>query len=350
MKKLFFLLALAPLGFYKAQQGGIKYYRFLDLPMTARAAALGGNNMSIWGDDIQLIYSNPALLNPSMSNQAALDFSNYVGDMKYGFAAYGHALKNKACLAGSIQFFDYGKFQAYDELGTSLNTFKASDYSLNLHYAKPMADSMFNIGVALKTILSQYDIYQSYATAVDLGVTYRNRKRLVLSILAKNIGFIWKDYNNSTSQNGLMPFALQFGLSYKVAKAPFRLFMVYDHLEKWRLDYISPIDTAGQYSSLDGSKKDTTGWQKFGYATEDFLDNAMRHIVFGTEIIISKNFHLRIAYNYKRQREMILPDRRGINGLSVGFGFKIKRFGFSYAFNKMAFPGNSSLFGVSLTL
>lgn len=62
--------------------------------MTARAASLGGNNMSIWGDDINLLYSNPSLLNRSMSNQLALNYSNYVGDLKFGYLAYAKDLKN----------------------------------------------------------------------------------------------------------------------------------------------------------------------------------------------------------------------------------------------------------------
>jgi hypothetical protein len=47
---------------------------------------------------------------------------------------------------------------------------------------------------------------------------------------------------------------------------------------------------------------------------------------------------------------MTLPERRGANGLSFGFGLKVKRFGFSYSFTKMAFPGNSSIFSVSATI
>ena len=38
------------------------------------------------------------------------------------------------------------------------------------------------------------------------------------------------------------------------------------------------------------------------------------------------------------------------NGLSFGFSFRVKRFGFSYSFSKMAFPGNSSIIGISAIL
>lgn len=352
MKKFAFLLVLVSASVVKAQPGGNKVYRFLNIPMTARAAALGGSGMSIWGDDIQLLYSNPSLLHPGMSGQVALDFSNYVGDMRLGYAAFAHKIKEKGTFAASIQYFDYGNFQSYDELGNGLGEFRASDYSINLNYAKPMADSMFNIGIALKTIISQYDIYKSYGNAIDFGITYRGKRRLVVSLLAKNIGMMWKNYSSSPDQNEVLPRTVQLGMSYKVAKAPFRLFVVYDQLLKWNLDYISPIDTAGQFNSLDGSSanKDTTAWKKFTYNTGDFLDNFMRHIVFGTDIVVSKNFYLSVAYNYRRQKEMTLPDRRGANGLSLGFGFKVRRFGFSYSFNKMAFPGNSSVFGVTLQL
>jgi hypothetical protein len=45
---------------------------------------------------------------------------------------------------------------------------------------------------------------------------------------------------------------------------------------------------------------------------------------------------------------MTLPERRGASGLSFGIGLRGKRFSFSYAFTKMAFPGNSHLIGITL--
>ena len=350
MKKIvvFIIISLIVKGY--AQIGGTTSYRFLDIPMTARAAGLGGSSMSIWGDDVNLIYSNPALLNSTMTKQLALNYSNYVGDLNFGYAAYAHSLKKHGTVAGGIQFYDYGKFVGYDEFGQKTTSFRANDYCLNLNYAKPFEDSSFNVGVALKTIISQYDVYTSYANALDFGVTYNNQKNLVISLLAKNVGVVWKSYSQNQQQT--LPQDVQLGLSYKVAKAPFKVFMVYDQLLKWNLKYISPIDTTGKSNPFNSSetKKDSTKFQKFSNRFGDRSDNFMRHITFGTEILVTKNFNLRIAYNYRRQREMTLPERRGANGLSFGFNFKVKRFGFSYSFSKMAFPGNSSIFGISATI
>jgi hypothetical protein len=73
----------------------------------------------------------------------------------------------------------------------------------------------------------------------------------------------------------------------------------------------------------------------------------MRHLTVGTEIVLTKNFNLRIAYNYRRQREMTLPDKRGASAISFGFNLKIKSFGFAYSFAKMSVPGNSHLIGLT---
>jgi len=128
--------------------------------------------------------------------------------------------------------------------------------------------------------------------------------------------------------------------------------LVYDNLLVWNLKYINPADTAGRSSPFGNttSREDSTGWQRFQEKTGNRVDNFMRHAIFGTEILLTKNFNLRVGYNYRRQREMGLSERRGVNGLSFGFGLKVKRFGFSYAFSKMAFPGNSSVFGLSMSL
>lgn len=334
-----------------AQIGGTANFRFLDVPMTARAAALGGGIMPIWDDDINLIHSNPSLLNSTMTKKIALNYGNYVSDLKYGFLGYAHNLKQYGNVAASVQFFDYGKFAGYDEFGQPTTNFRAGDYSINLHYAKPFKDSSFNVGVALKTIISQYDIYKSYANAIDFGITYHSKKNLTISILAKNIGVVYKNYSQNQTQT--LPRNVQLGLSYKVKKAPFRLIFGMDLLNKWNLKYISTIDTTGKSNPFNSgtiASKDSSGYKKFSKRFGNRADNFMRHITIGTEILISKNFNLRVAYNYRRQRELTLPDRRGVNGLSLGFGLKIKRFAFAYSFTKMAFPGNSSIFSVTASI
>ena len=318
--------------------------------MTARASGLGGSSMPLWDDDINLLHSNPAALNPGMSGQLAMNYCNFVSDLNFGYLAYAHDLKQHGTVGASMQFYDYGQFTGYDEIGQPTGSFKANDYSLNLNYGRAIGrDSSFNIGIALKTIISQYDIYQSMGNAIDFGIVYHKRN-FAASLLARNVGYMWKSYSNTSTESEPLPRNVQLGLSYKLAKAPFRLFVVYDNLFTWNMKYINPVDTAGQSDPFNTTRKDSSDWQRFKRKAGNRVDNFMRHFTFGTEIVVSKNFTLRVAYNYRRQREMTIPDRRGANGLSLGFSLRVKRFAFSYSFAKMAFPGNSHVFGVTLRL
>lgn len=331
-----------------AQIGGTKAYRFLDLPMSAKAAGNGGSTMPLWGDDLNLLHSNPGALNSSMVNQAAFNYCNYVSDIKYYSLAYAQALKKYGMAALTMQAFNYGDFQGYDEIGTKTTSFKASDYSINLHYSKPLADSSFNIGIALKTIISQYDSYQSIGNAIDFGIVYHNKKEFSVSLLARNVGVMYSTY----SQPGLreaLPNTVQFGVSKKVSKAPFRLFAIYDQLLKWNLNYVSPIDTAGQKTNFGTTTaaSDSSGFQRFSKSAGTFTDNFFRHVTLGTEVVLSKNFNLRMSYNYRRQKEYTLSEKRGASAISFGFNLKIKSFAFCYAFSKMSIPGNSHMIGLT---
>lgn len=348
----YLLIFILSNSFVLAQVGGTNSLRFLNIPMTARAAALGGNNMSVWGDDINLIHSNPALLNKYMSKQGALNYCNYVSNMNFGYLAYAQHFEKYGTFAASMNFFDYGKFKGYDEFEVETNTFRANDYCLNLNYSMSLAeDTSFNIGINLKTIYSQYEAFSAFANAVDLGATYRTKKNFVISLVAKNVGHVWKSYTKIPTNELNLPQTVQLGISKKLSKAPIRLIVVYDQLLKWNMKYVSTIDTAGKSNPFgDQEVADSSKFQKFYKRLGSNTDNLLRHFTFGTEILLSKNLTLMVGYNYRRQREFSLPERRGANGFSFGFNFKVKKFALSYSFSQMAFAGRSSIMGITYKL
>lgn len=344
-----FLSALLLCNLLQAQIGGTKSFRFLDVPQSARAAGNGGSTLPLAGDDINLLYSNPASLNAGMTKQVSFNYCNYVGDINYYNLAYAHQFKKIGTTALSLQAMNYGEFQGYDEIGNATKTFRARDYSFNLHYAKSIADSMFTVGLALKTILSQYENFQTMGNAVDFGILYHGKKDFTVGLTARNVGFMHQAYNLPTGTREALPNTVQVGVSKKVNKAPFRVFGVYDQLLRWNLNYVSPIDTAGQNSSFGkATAVDSSGFQKFSKRAGSFTDQFFRHTTIGTEILLSKNFNLRIAYNYRRQKEYTLSEKRGASALSFGFNMKIKSFEFAYAFTKMSVPANSHMLGLTL--
>jgi hypothetical protein len=342
---LIFLVFLSVLS-AQAQIGGPTTYRFLETPMPARAAALGGNSMCIWGSDINLYYSNPALLNKGCTKQIALNYNNYIADMNFGNAAYARHFDNIGTVGAGIQYFNYGKFDKRDEYDNKEGTFNAADYSLNLTFARRLKDTSFSFGATLKTIYSHYDIYKSFGNAVDLGVTWAHKSGFTASAVIKNAGTIWKPYDKHNDTIKL-PLTTQIGFSYKVKKAPFRLVFVYDNLRKWDLTYTSPI-AEPEESTLFGEKpKEKTKWQKFSDNTKKGGDKLGRHMTFGLEVLLTKNFNIRVGYNYRLHKEMMLPDKRTSSGVTFGFGFKINRFGLSYAYNRYNITGVSSTIGLT---
>lgn len=349
MKKIITYLLIINASVF-AQIGGTKTYSFLDLPVPARSNALGGASMAIWDKDVNLGYSNPALLNPTMAKQLAFNYVNYVSDLNYGNFLYAFQLKKYGTFGAGLQYFNYGKFDGRDEYDKETGTFRAADYSLNLSFAKTLnEDSTLSLGVALKTIYSHYEVYDSFGSAIDVGLTYHNKKQFTASLLAKNYGRVWDSYYY-TSEKEKLPTDLQLGFSKKIPKAPFRVIFQYDQLLKWDLTYVNPQTQSGDIDPFTNKPIVKTKKQKAYDKGYKFGDRLSRHLVFGTEIILGKNFTLRVAYNFRKGKEMALPDVKKANGLSLGFGFKINKFHLDYAYSKYALTGNSHTIGITTNL
>ena len=61
MKKTLFIIILTVMAATTKAQDSRTGYNFLRLPVSAHAAALGGDNISIIEDDESMIFNNPAL-------------------------------------------------------------------------------------------------------------------------------------------------------------------------------------------------------------------------------------------------------------------------------------------------
>ena len=324
-KYLSILLILAGTSSLCGQIGGQYIYSFLDLPIPARTAALGGNTIAVKDDDISTSFQNPALLSARTSNSISFSFVKYLGDIKYGYVAYGKSFEKIGHFAAGIQQVGYGSFSRRDEYGNDLGFFHANDYCFNLSYARDK-DSLLTYGIALKTIYSRLDQYISIGNAVDLALTYsKPSKQATVSAVVKNIGYQWKTYTGNKREK--LPFNAQIGASFKVPKAPFRLIATYDHLNVWDLTYTDPNNPPLTEDPFTG---EPIKEKKFGKK----MDKLGRHFIFANEIIITKNFNLRVGFNYKRRKELILSDKQGIAGFSFGLGFRISKFHFSYAYSQ----------------
>ena len=81
-----------------------------------------------------------------------------------------------------------------------------------------------------------------------------------------------------------------------------------------------------------------------------FGDKLMRHLVFGVEFLVGKNFHVDLGYNYKRRQEMKVNARPGTVGFSWGFGFKISKFHFAFGRASYHLAGGTNHFSLTTNL
>ncbi len=191
-KKILLIIFLSLHAVFVFSQAGRGVYRFLELPVSSRAAAVGGFNVSLRDNDVNFALMNPALLTEETHGVIGLNMANYLAGIKFGSAVYGHNLDENNFLSFGIQYIDYGKFAGYDELGQYTEDFTAKDMALYLNYARPLND-YFTAGATLKPIFSAYERYSSFGAAMDLGINY-NTELISAGLVIKNAGVQLKGY------------------------------------------------------------------------------------------------------------------------------------------------------------
>ena len=102
-------MALTFLTKATAQNDSQTGYNFLRLPVSAHAAALGGDNISVIDDDEALIFNNPALLSSVTDKSLNLNYMSYMQGAKTASASFNRVVTERASWAASAQYLDYGK-------------------------------------------------------------------------------------------------------------------------------------------------------------------------------------------------------------------------------------------------
>ncbi len=282
--------------FFGQELYGQSAYTFLHVPANARLAALGGVNVSLNDRDVNLFSSNVALAGDTLNNFGSLNYQFYLADIGQANFAYQHSFKKIGTINLGVQHFNYGSIDSYDATGASLGTFTSGETALML--GKFYTSNAFRFGLTFKTIFSNLAGFRSAATAIDLGGLFIHPKQnLTIGLAVKNIGLILTDYTESSSTR--LPFDVQVGTTFKPQYMPFRF-------------SLTAFDLT-DYASFEASNTSAT-----------VLDQVMRHINVGTELLLNKNVNVLIGYNFRRRQELAVETLGGGAGLSFGLSIQIK--------------------------
>lgn len=324
MKKIISVSVLLFTTILLAQEG-TNVYPFLNIPVSARQAALGGDAVSVRDYDVSFAAVNPGLMNLEQDEMISLNYASYLSDSKYGTISYVKDLEEGHLVSLNARYMDYGKMPRTDESAVIDGEFGAMDASIGLGYAYQF-DEDWTIAGSASFVSSRIDNYTSIAVVGNAGVTYHNRQsNETLALVFRNFGYQFKTYNGLREN---VAFRVDLGYTKILDEFPVALTITAHDLQK--LNISQDYNNNGQ--EISWSRKITD------------------HLSFGAELFPQQAFNIRFGYNVKRGNELAVLDQRSFSGLSAGFGIKISSFRFDYAHVRYHNSSNVNLFGLTLDL
>ena len=316
MKKVIFCLFFMLISVLTWAQDSQTGYNFLRLPVSAHAAALGSDNISIIEDDPSLMFHNPALLSSVSDKSLNLNYMNYMEGANAASSSFSKIVKEKATIGVMAQFLDYGKMKEVDEHNVQTGEFSAKDIAIAGALSYQLGTNIVG-GITARLITSYIGDYNAFAMGVDLGVNYYDpEKEWSVSATVKNLG---GELDAFEEEYNKLPLDLQIGASKRLIGSPLRLsatLVDMNHLNK-----------------------------KF-----------IHHLVAGADVILSPQIYLAVGYNFRRASEMEIvsnDEERGSShgaGLSLGGGIQLDRFKLNVAYGKYHVSSHSLLISASFVL
>ena len=289
-------------------------YSFLRLPVSAHAAALGGDNITLTDDDATVIFHNPALISDVSDKSLNLNFMTYMEGAKTASASFIKAYKERATWGVAAQYMDYGTMKETTVDNVETGDFSARDIALAGPFAYLLSDRISG-GITGRFITSHIGSYSSAAVAIDLGLNYQNDEHgWSLSAVAKNLGGQIKAYEDNFER---IPLDLQLGVTKRLIGSPLRLSATLSRLSNWDQGFI-------------------------------------KHLAVGADLLLGENIYVAAGYNFRRASEMKITDNDGESnhgaGLSLGGGLQLQRFKLHIAYAKYHVSASSLLINVSYSL
>ena len=336
MKKIFFCYLILFSSTLYSQVGGESIFQFLNLTSSSRQVALGGEVLTLINDVNQPSW-NPSTINAELDKQLSINYTNFLAGISVGSASYSQVINRRfGAIHGSIKYLNYGTLIEADENGNETGNFKASDVALSVGYAFNLPWTNIFMGFNGKLVNSTISNFTSNGIAADIAVLYYSPyKSYAFTLVARNIGTQIQTFDGT---NEKFPFKVAIGGSYKLRYVPLKWHLTLDNLQQWNVAVPNPSNAS---SDLEGNITNEN---------ISFFTNAIRHLVIGAELFPDSPINLRAGYNFRRSSELKLQNARTFSGISFGFGIKMNKLRFNYAFSKYHAATNASTFSLQFDL
>jgi hypothetical protein len=244
------------------------------------------------------MFLNPSLMGDTLAGVASANYQFYLADIGNSSFAYAHRFKKMGVLGFGVQHIGYGTITSYDESGNEIGDFNAASTAVLV--TKTHTAGNFRMGASLKFAFSNLAGFRSSAGLIDLGgVFIHPKKQLTVGIAVRNLGVIFNEFTKTS--NTELPFDVQAGFTVKPEHMPFRF-----SLTAYDLTRHDNVSALGVESSS--------------------LGKVFRHLNFGGEILLHRNFNILLGYNYRVHQDLKLEEGGGAAGISLGLMARIKSF------------------------
>ena len=196
---------------------GTSGFTFLQIPTTARVAALGEASISLSDMNSEGIFSNPAITGFTNSTHSfSASYANWFADIRNYGTSYTYNSPYGVFGFGFI-LMDYGTMQRTEKavgqkVFTTLGDFTANSISASLTYSKMLTDR-FSFGIGIKYVQEKIYLYKADNILFDGGVLYHTGfHSLRLAATLQNFGTNSKFINYVFK----MPSVLKLGASFEL--------------------------------------------------------------------------------------------------------------------------------------
>jgi len=193
---------------------------FLDIPVGAGPAALGGSYAALAKDAYAATY-NPAGLGFLDAPQFSGQHLSYLDTLHYEYLSFALPFKpssdcatKEGCastaIGGSVQYLGTGDVAGMDEAGTATGDFSSYYAAYNLALGHSFTDKI-SLGLTGKLITAKLADVSASAFAADLGGMYKVQSNLMLGATLTNLGSDLKFLDQPDS----LPMAAHVGAGFR---------------------------------------------------------------------------------------------------------------------------------------
>lgn len=166
-----------------APAGAVETASYLEIGVGARGLAMGSAYTAL-ADDANAVYWNPGALAGLKAREASASHAELGQGIRHDFLAYAHPTRH-GTFAGGVTYLSHSELSGRDALGRPTGDFSASDAAVAFAFGRDLG--FVSAGASVKYLHSEIAGAQARGAALDLGLR-RAFGALALGAALRNIG------------------------------------------------------------------------------------------------------------------------------------------------------------------